>query len=320
MGLFDKIFKKEEKEYTNHDIVLEIINYLSNQITDNTYKVNLQLRIVNEKPSRSCTITDIDKFKERMNTIDGTVSYELLIRWITDNPSNMNMIQTKIDLMSNNVTIKYENNDNLNFINTKVDEIKKIIENMKVIPTIEEKIKVEPKVELISLGILGNYDIYEIEYKTNQEITKEQEYQKIKEVINGFTNNIDKINNNLFYEIHSNLDCVVGNLWEEESFSKIIDIDKLPQEYENATDEEKHAILFDFSKEITKDNIIEITNQEKPFWNINNIKNDLRIKNVIIEEEYNKLMIEFDGILNSFIAYLEIDYSNNYEITNFDPC
>lgn len=318
MNIFKNLFKKENKSYTNEDIALEISKYLFTQEKNEKYKTSIQLRLVNEKSSKSCTVDSIEKFIERKNTIEGIIRYELLIRWISEDASKTNMIQTKIDLINNIISIKYENNENLDFIVTKVIEIKNIIQNMGITPNIEEKIKEEPKIELISLGILGEYNIYDINYETPNNITKEQEYQKIKEVMEGFKNNINQINNSLFYEIHSSLDCVVANLWEDKSFNKIIEIDKLPQEFNELSSEEKHKILFNFSENITKENIIEITNKEKSFWNIDNIKNDLIIKNVKIEEEYNNLIIEFSGILNCFIAYVEID-TNNYKITNFDP-
>lgn len=318
MNIFKKIFSKKEKNYTKDDIALEIIKYITNEPQTNMYKTSIQLRLVNEKPSKSCTVDSMEKFLERKNTIEGIISYELLIRWISENTSKTNMIQTKINLKNDIINIKYENNEKLDFMITKVNEIKNIIQNMGVTPTIEEKIKEEPKVELVSLGILGDYNIYDIEYETINQITKEQEYNKIKEVMEGFAKNIEKINNGLFYEIYSNLDCVVAPLWEDESFNKIINIEKLPQEFSEISEEEKHKILFDFNSEINKNNIIEITKIEKPFWNIENIKNDLIIKYVKIEEEYNEIIIEFNGILNCFIAYIEID-TNNYEITNFDP-
>lgn len=318
MNIFKRLFSKKEKNYTKEDIALEVSKYLFEQKQNETYKTSIQLRLVNEKPSRSCTVDTIEKFIAKKNTIEGIIRYELLIRWISEDSSKMNMIQTKIDLVNNSINIKYENNENIDFTESKVNEIKNIIQSMGITPTIEEKIKEEPKFELISLGILGEYNIYDINYETTDSITKEQEYKKIKEIITNLKNNINKINNSLFYEIHSNLDCVVANLWEDESFNKIIDVTKLPQEFSNLSNEDKHKTLFDFNENVTKENIIQITKLEKPFWNIENIKSDLIIKNVKIEEQYNKLIIEFNGILNCFIAYVEID-TNNYEITNFDP-
>lgn len=319
MNFLKNLFKKEIKSYTNKDIAIEISKYLLEQTKLTSYKTSIQLRLVNERASKSCTVDTLEKFIDKLNTIDGVIKYELLIRWINEDILKTNMIQTKIDLINNNIIIKYENNENLDFILIKVNEIKSIIENMGISPLIEEKIKKEPKVELISLGLLGEYNIYDINFKSIDNVTKEIEYKKKKDILRNLNDNINKINNNLFYEIHSNLECVVDNLWEDESFGKVIHLNKLPNEFNDATDEDKHKILFDYKEDITKENIIEKTKIEKPFWNIENIKNDLIIKNVIIEEEYNKIIIEFEGILNSFIAYVEINY-NNYEITNFDPC
>ena len=186
MNILKKIFSKKDKTYTKEDITSEIIKYLFNLPEIDRYKKTIQLRLVNEKPSKSCTVDSIEKFQERKNTIEGIISYELLIRWISENTSKTNMIQTKIDLINDKINIKYENNENLDFIISKVNEIKSLVQNMGKTPSIEEKIKEEPKTELISLGILGDYNIYNIDYESKNKISKEEQYNKIKEIIKGF--------------------------------------------------------------------------------------------------------------------------------------
>lgn len=60
-------------------------------------------------------------------------------------------------------------------------------------------------------------------------------------------------------------------------------------------------------------------NEIKPFWNINKIKEDVKITNVVISEEFGTIFIEFHGIFSFFTAYIELDYKNNYDVKMFDP-
>ena len=120
----------------------------------------------------------LNKFLNKIDFIDDVIRYELLIRFISEDVSKMNLIQIKIDLVNDSIIIKYENNEKLSFILENVNLLKDKIFSMGFVSVVEEKLIKEEKSETISLGILGEYDLYNINYVSDND--DKEKYNKIK--------------------------------------------------------------------------------------------------------------------------------------------
>lgn len=118
--------------------------------------------------------------------------------------------------------------------------------------------------------------------------------------------------------MHYHLSSTDYNIWEYDEFKKIIHVNLLPQNFYNLNNNEKRDILYLYGNY----NYLELwekIQQEKPFWNLNNLKNDIAITNVVIHDEDKYISIEFSGICKFFVAYLELNYEDDFNIDVFDP-
>lgn len=167
----------------------------------------------------------------------------------------------------------------------------------------------------IDLGILGKYEIEDV--VCEKEFDSDEEYDAfIKKLFDDYKNNIVHIDNDILFEIYSHLQCCGYPLWEfQGNFKRIVDEEKLPNDFWEITDDEKEEVLYGF--EFNKDNILENIKNNIPFFNVEKLKNDIKITNVNIDGELDNIYIEFEGICNCFYAMIEMNYGNNFKIIDF---
>jgi len=173
-------------------------------------------------------------------------------------------------------------------------------------------------------GILGTYPLANIGFETNNEYSNEEIDNIIKDILNQYKNNIDKINKNIFINIFNN--CFYGvtgmDIWNEDYFNDIVNIDMLPSNFNELNDDEKSDILFE--KEIDESDFEDIENSNLKLFNIEKIKNYNKIYNVVINEEYNSLSIEVYFLCNTAndsicLPMINMKYSDNFNIIDLDP-
>lgn len=92
----------------------------------------------------------------------------------------------------------------------------------------------------------------------------------------------------------------------------------LPNDFYDLSDKQKRDILY-FDNNYTYNELWEKIQQTKPFWNLNNIKNDINITNIVIDADYKHISIEFNGVCNMYTAYIELSYDKDYQIKVFNP-
>lgn len=168
--------------------------------------------------------------------------------------------------------------------------------------------------EEINLGILGNYPLENVVCDSDFD-SDEEYFAYIKEVLKKYNDNIELIDRKLLYRMYNELSDCEFYLWDESDFNKIIDEDKLPENFYNMSDEEKLALFYDY--EINEDNIKEVLSSNVPFFNIDKLKDDIRVHNVNIRKEYNEISIEFDGVCDFFAAMIVFKYDDNFRISEF---
>ncbi len=168
--------------------------------------------------------------------------------------------------------------------------------------------------EIINLGILGDYSLEDVVCDSDFD-TDEEYFTFIRDVLKKYNDNIELIDRKLLYRIYNELSACGFPIWEEDNFDKIIDEDKLPKGFNSMSDEEKKKLFYDF--EITEDNIKDAILNNIPFFNIGKLKNDIRVHNVNINEKYNEISIEFDGICDFFSAMVTFKYDDSFRISEF---
>ena len=171
---------------------------------------------------------------------------------------------------------------------------------------------------MVDFGILGFFNYKYIEYQTNSELSNEEYDKKIRSVLDKYHNNIELVNKRIFYNLHEQMSMTDVAIWDDESFNKIFNVELLPNNFNLLSHEEKNDLFYLFDK-LDENELWDKIQLEKPFWNLSKLKDDIRITCVVINEEFESISIEFNGVCNFFVAIVEMKYNNNFEITNFDP-
>lgn len=166
----------------------------------------------------------------------------------------------------------------------------------------------------VNLGILGKYPLEYVGCDSDFD-SDEEYFEFIKEILKLYNDNIELANRKLLFAMYDALSACGFPLWKENEFKKIIDEDKLPENFQNMTDEEKSKLFYDF--EINEDNIKEALSNNVPFINIDKLKYDINVHNVNIDKEYKEISIEFFGICNFFCAMVTFKYDDNFKISDF---
>lgn len=168
--------------------------------------------------------------------------------------------------------------------------------------------------EEVNLGILGNYSLEDVVCDSDFDSDKEY-FDFIKDVLKKYNDNIELVDRKLLYRMYDELSACGFPIWEESDFNKIIDEDKLPENFSNMSEEEKSNLFYGF--EINEDNIKDALSSNVPFFNIDKLKDDIRVRNVNIKKEYNEISIEFDGVCDFFVAMVVFKYDDNFRIREF---
>lgn len=280
-------------------------------------KLYYMLRIIDKEIAKSCGIEDIKLFIKKIRSSKTIKSYELSTACINTN-DDKDKITVKIS-DENIVEIDYQSEiRDANF-----EETLRNIENIIKVNTNKiSKINIiksdKHQIENVDFGILGNYQLHRIEYKTNAKLSKSEIENEKRKIINDYNKNLDEINKKIFYKIYDELKMTDYNLWEHETFEKIINRAMLPKDFDDLDEKQKRDILY-FKDNYNYQELWKKINEEKMFWNLDNIKNDVVITNVIIDADYKNICMEFYGICDFFVAYIELNYEKNYTIEQFDP-
>lgn len=166
----------------------------------------------------------------------------------------------------------------------------------------------------VSLGILGKYPLEDV--VCDSDFDSDDEYfEFVKNILNLYNDNIELVNRKLLFKMYDALSACSFPIWKENEFKKIIDEDKLPENFQNMTDEEKSKLFYGF--EIKEDNIKETLSDNVPFINIDKLKYDIVVRNVNINKNFKEISIEFDGICNFFYAMVTFKYDDNFKISDF---
>ena len=168
--------------------------------------------------------------------------------------------------------------------------------------------------EKIYLGILGEYPIEDVECDADFD-SDEEYYGFIRDTFAKYSENMERLDDTLLYNMYKALYDCEYTLWEKEEFKKIIDEDKLPDGFWNMSEEEKTKVLYGF--EFDENDAKEKITNHLPFINLLKLKDDLEIHNVTIEQDYGEIYIEFFGICNFFTAMVTVDYENGFEVKAF---
>ncbi len=344
MGLFDglkNIFKKEksveganndieellDEEYSMNDVAIEIagiIKSLYNTMKHENKRAYLRFRILDEKASKNATVEDYDVFLYRVNNKPTNIGYEISTAWIAgEEPSHdYNDIDRIVVKISKEKLVKvnfqYEKDYDL-FIRVKDMILDKLQNKFQVEVELKNVERIKPvkatfletkdTSKKVSFGILGeyNYDYVETIPET----------ANLDDLVNSLNKNMITFNQQVFHAIHSDLVATAVNIWDDEDFNKFIDVPKLPNDFFELPEDAQREILYCDDTLDYKTLWQEINN--KSFWNLSNISKTIEITNVIFDTTSKTITIEFNGFCGVYTALIEIEYENNYTVSNFDP-
>lgn len=302
----------------------EMINNETQEITKKERKY-LILRIKDQSIAKNCALTDINQFIQRVSERTTTIGYELTTGWIIcndleDECEKTSKITVKISA-DDIIKIDYQQEIKIEKFDEILAKIETLIKNkygknVEINHIIQKEN--ESKVEYIDFGILGKYKYNSIQYETEEELTPEEFETKIRNVLNDYNIHIDEINKKIFYEMYKILTETDYEIWKTESFNIIIDKEKLPQNFDILTKQQKNDFLYLYEYNDYND-LWNNLQKDRPFWNLNKIKEDITITNFIINDNYGKITIEFNGFFSLLTAYIKLNYKENYEIDAFDP-
>lgn len=300
--------------------ISQILFDLYNQLKlNNNLRVILMLKIKDEVPSKNCTITNIEKFIQRINEKRTIIGYELLVTCndILENGQENKIIVKVYD--DSNVKIDYLNENGYEYFDKTLRKIQGIISNdYNLTVDINYIEKGNSLIENVDFGILNVFEYRNIQYRNQGVFDKEQIELNKRKILANYNKSLNEINKKIFFEMHKQLIMTDYNIWEYDGFEKIINIGLLPNNFYSLTKEEKREIIY-LKGSYNYQDFWNIFQQEKPFWKLNNLKEDIRITNVIIDVDYKEICIEFNGVCNFFNAYISIKYEENYNISVFDP-
>ena len=319
---------KNNEDFNERDkLAIEVAKSLYNlyKILESSKKekIHFILRTKDKEISKSCRLDSIEQLIGKIKERQTIIGFELSTSWINGNDTeeeynDKSKIAVKI-FDEDMIKIDYQNETGYEMFDITLKNIEEIINNISnKIVEINRINRSRPTREFIDFGILGNYEFNDIQYRTNEELTEEQIQIKKREILNDYSKHLDEINKKFFYQIHDNLYSTDYNIWEYKEFEVIINKEMLPNNFYDLSDKEKRNILY-LSGKYTENELWEKIQQTKPFWNLNNIKDDIKITNIVIDADYNHINIEFNGICEFFVAYTELSYDKDYQIKVFNP-
>lgn len=310
--------------------VTNILFKLYNELKEEGKIVVFNPSIKDQIPSKSCSPGTAERFAEIVHERDSIISFVLTV-------SSMDGQYTGLEIEKNDkdkITVIISDED---IIKLKIqyefpeERFKQTYEEIKIFlkensnkEIVEENENREKSVEKIcNFGILGTFPLDKVNFESNEDYSNEQIDNRIMDILNQYNRNIDSINKKIFIKIFNY--CLWGvdgiNIWNEDYFKEIIYVDKLPSNFNDLSDNEKYDILF--KEKIDESDFNDIDNSRLKFFNIEKIKDYCKIYNVFIDEEYKKISLEINFLYNNnntAICYpmIEMNYENNFEITNFD--
>ena len=168
--------------------------------------------------------------------------------------------------------------------------------------------------EEVNLGVLGSFPLEDVICDSDFD-SDDEFFDFIKHILQLFNDNIELIDRRLLFRMYDVLSSCRFAFWEKDGFNKIIDDSKLPENFQNMSNEEKSKIFYGF--EINEDNIKEALSSNVPFICIDKLKNDIRVHNVTINKDFSEISIEFEGICDFFNAMVTFKYDDNFRISEF---
>lgn len=311
---------KDEIAIDISTILYELYNKLNNN-KENDEKIYFSPSIKDVSILKNCTPDTVEMLKKIISERDSIVKYVLstsVVKGIDveeeyNNKNKITVIISDEDI----ITLKYQ----YEFVEEKFNETLQIIKKYlseqtdKIVK--EELIKRDKPIrEQLYFGILGNYQLNYINYYDEEGYTREQINKKIKNIMKKFKENIDSINNKIFMKIY-NIDLLGEPIWEEDFFEQIINQDKLPDNFNDLSEEEKSDVLYEISKLDEKD-FENISNNNLKLFNFKEIEKTAKIYNVTIEPEYKKMSIEFHFLNEYMSPMIVLNYNKDFEIQDYE--
>lgn len=81
------------------------------------------------------------------------------------------------------------------------------------------------------------------------------------------------------------------------------------------SDEEKSEFLYGFDYD--ENDLVQKLKEKFPFLKPEKFKDVIKVKNVVIELEYEQMHIEFFGLCNSLTAMINFEYNEDFKVTQF---
>ena len=313
-------------------------------VTNILYKLYSELKVEGKNVSffpsikdkniaKNCTPSTPERFAEIIHERDSIVKFDLSVFSMVGNYTGEEREQNDIDKVTviisddNKIELKIQYEYEEERFKKIYEEIKSFLETNSNKEIVEENVvrnREIPVKKICDFGILGTFPLLDINFETNKDYSKEEIDNKIEEIVNQYNKNIESINKRIFIKIFNSCLCGVDgiNIWNESYFSDIINVDKLPYNFEVLNDNEKAKILFE--EKLDESDFYNSDNSNLKIFNLEKIRDYCRIYNVTIDEEYKKISLEVNFLYNNSgtaICYpmIEMDYANNFEVTNFDP-
>ena len=319
------MFEKEnfEKDGTVENCIFKVAEilyelYLNLIDRGQNYKLYYRPAIKCQNPAHNCGPGTFDSFKEQCFKKDDIFNFTLSTSCIIgeDEENEYNdwcKIAVVFDMNKDVIEIHYLKEFKNELFDETINKIKDTLKGQKT--KFNNKKRKKTIREKIDIGVLGEY--YLNDFQTKEYFDNKDGYNRFfKRVMKNYAKNINLINNKIIYEIYDELHATRFPLWKYDEFYKIIDEDKLPNDFENMTDEEKSNLIykkFDYNEK----NVIEKLKENVPFFNVDKFKNDILITNITIDKKPKEIAIDFKGISDFFVAAIILDYGKKYEIIEF---
>lgn len=299
--------------------VIEEMKKLAQKLEENKYYSTFFYLEVNKENNSLLKLSKLEDFFEEAEKTDSVgIKISTFLKYGYDDIARVNVI---FDFKKQEYEIRLNKGIEYELFKETFEKVKSILEkqNKYKVNVVGKKYNVEESdFDLVNVGFLGDYLIKWIGYESDNEEDDENTEiinTKIKEVMNMYSENKDRINHKILFEMFKALKDTGADIWNEKSFEKIIDMDLLPENFEQMEEDEKKELFYGF--DFSEKNIIEMLNEKLPFLNIDKFKEDIKIGNIVIEEYSESIFIEFEGFCDFFTAYVEMKYSNNFEIESF---
>ena len=259
---------------------------------------------------KNCTPESVEFFKKVVEERDSIVKFVLSTSVVQGldveeeyNDKNKITVIISDDEM---IKVKYQNE----FVNEEFD-------TNDTDKTLNEELieRNKPVREQVNFGILGNYQLSRINYYDDNGYTNEEIDKKIKNIMKKFNENIDNINNQIFMKLY-NVDLVGEPIWDEDFFEEIVYKDKLPENFDDLSEEEKIEVLYKIDQ-LTEEDFENINDNNLALFNFEKIQETAKIYNVTFEPEYKKISIEVH-LLNGYMSpMIVLKYNDKFEVNRY---